>query len=118
MQLRKLSTRALGRGAGVSDSVIRNLLQHGIHPDAKDPDPKTLRAVADFLGIDALTLFRLAGYVSDTTTPSHSPTAEVWATLFDDLPPLKQEVVLRVMQSLIENEADQQRLRQLQHDIA
>lgn len=105
MKLRELSNRALATGAGVSDSVIRNLLQHGISKDAKDPDPRTLRSVADFLGINSLYLFQLAGYIPPDPD-GNSVAADFLADIFDRLPPLKQDVVLSVIQGLVENGID------------
>src|SRR5215471_6129831 len=85
LRMRNLSNRSLAVGAGVSESVIRNLLQHGVNPRAKDPDPGTLRSVADYLGINSLTLFRLAGYVPPAPN-ALSPRAEFLAEVFDRLP--------------------------------
>src|SRR5688572_21459250 len=60
---RQISNRALAAQAGVSESVIRNMLKHGIDPKAKDPDAQSLRRIADALGINALYLFQLVGYI-------------------------------------------------------
>lgn len=97
----QISNRTLARGAGVSESVIRNLLQHGIDPEAKNPDPHTLRGVADYLGIDPLKLFCLAGYLP---TPSYRLSARTQhlVDVFDLLPVEKQDAVLHVLDVLID----------------
>ena len=95
---RRISNRALAAGAGVSESVIRNLLQHGIAPGAKDPDPRTLRVVANFLKVDALKLFQLAGYI-DSVVP-YSVRAEYLAGLFDKLPLAWQSAILHVAEAI------------------
>ncbi len=105
LQMRQLSNRALAMGAGVSESVIRNLLQHGINPRAKDPDPRTLRAVADYLDIDALKLFRLAGYVPPPPN-AVTPRAEFLAEVFDRLPADKQDAVMRMLGAFAERSSD------------
>ncbi len=95
-----LSNRTVAFESGVSESVIRNLLQHGVNPAAKDPDPRTLRAVADCLGVEPLHLFRLAGYI-DGPPGSRSARAEYMASAFDALLPDHQEVLLDVLEALI-----------------
>lgn len=95
---RRLSNRALAQGANISESVIRNMLQHGTNPNAKDPDARTLRAVADYLGIDALLLFRLVGYIPPKAV-SVSPRAEYLARVFDRLLPEQQDAIMGVLQT-------------------
>lgn len=90
---------SLAAGAGVSESVIRNLLKHGIDSRAKDPDPRTLRQVADALEIDAIMLFRLAGYIPPQSS-ANSVRAEYLADVFDELPPEKQDAVLGVLEAM------------------
>jgi transcriptional regulator with XRE-family HTH domain len=109
---RGLSNRAVALGSGVSESVIRNLLQHGRDPKAKDPDPRTLRAVGDYLGLDSLTLFRLAGYIAPPTN-GHSIRAEFLGEVFDKLSPEKQDAVMGMLEVLAESIKDQQRIEEI-----
>jgi tRNA-dihydrouridine synthase len=93
---------SLAAAAGVSEGVIRNLLKHGIDSRAKDPDPRTLRQVADALDVDAVMLFRLAGYIPPQAN-ANSVRAEYLADVFDELPPEKQDAVLGVLEAMSDN---------------
>lgn len=93
---------SLAAAAGVSEGVVRNLLKHGIDSRAKDPDPRTLRRVADALGVDAIMLFRLAGYIPPQAN-ANSVRAEYLADVFDELPPEKQDAVLGVLEAMSDN---------------
>ena len=106
LQRRQLSNRALAIGAGVSDFAIRNMLKYGIDPRAKDPDPRTLRAVADYLGEHPLRLFILAGYVPPAPN-AHSIRADIVAEIFDELDSPQQETFLKMMEVV----ADDMQLR-------
>lgn len=101
MQEQGHNNSSLAEVAGVSESVIRNLLKHGIEPKAKDPDARTLRKVADALGIDSLKLFRLTGYIPPAPD-ANSVRAEYLADVFDDLPPEKQDAVMGVLEAMAE----------------
>lgn len=93
---------SLAAVAGVSESVIRNLLKHGLETRVKDPDPRTLRRVADALDVDAIMLFRLAGYISPQAN-ANSVRAEYLADVFDELPPEKQDAVLGVLEAMTDS---------------
>lgn len=90
---------SLAQAAGVSEGVIRNLLKHGVDPKAKDPDARTLRKVADALGVDSLMLFRLAGYIPPAPD-ANTVRAEYLADVFDTLPPEKQDAVMSVLEAM------------------
>jgi hypothetical protein len=113
LYLRRMSNHALAVGAGISDSVVRNLTQHGIDPRAKDPDPHTLRTVANFLGINPVKLFKLAGYI--TSENAYSVRAEYLAYLFDLLPTDKQLALLNIAETLVED-VDQKKSLQLMRE--
>lgn len=100
---------SLAAVAGVSESVIRNLLKHGIETRVKDPDPRTLRLVADALDVDALMLFRLAGYIPPQSN-ANSVRAEYLADVFDELPPEKQDAVLGVLEAMSSNLTRKERI--------
>ncbi len=102
---RKLSNRALAIGAGVSEFSIRNMLQHGINERAKEPDPRTLRAVADYLNIDPLRLFRLAGYIPPQKN-APSIRAETLAEVFDQLDEEQQTAFLGMAEALASRLSD------------
>jgi transcriptional regulator with XRE-family HTH domain len=93
---------SLAAVAGVSESVIRNLLKHGLETRVKDPDPRTLRRVADALDVDAIMLFRLAGYIPPKAN-ANSVRAEYLADVFDELPPEKQDAVLGVLEAMTDS---------------
>ena len=93
------SNVSLAAIAGVSEGVIRNLLKVGIDPKAKDQEPRTLRRIADALGINAIMLFRLAGYLPPQAA-SNSVRADYLADIFDELAPEKQDAVLGVIESM------------------
>src|SRR4051794_28586427 len=99
MRSQNHNNSSLAAVAGVSESVIRNLLKHGTDSRAKDPDPRTLRRVADALGVDAMMLFRLAGYLPPQAD-ANSVRAEYLADVFDELPPEKQDAVLGVLEAM------------------
>ncbi|HML23764.1 MAG TPA: hypothetical protein PKD09_19060 [Aggregatilinea sp.] len=92
---------SLAELAGVSEGVIRNLLKYGVDPKAKDPDARTLRKVADALGVNSVRLFRLAGYIPPAPD-ANSVRAEYLADVFDDLPPEKQDAVMGVLEAMAE----------------
>ncbi|MBK8022023.1 MAG: helix-turn-helix transcriptional regulator [Chloroflexi bacterium] len=102
MRRKQLNNVTLASMAGVSEGVIRNLLKHGIEARAKDPDPRTLRAVAHALGIDTAWLFRLAGYLSPLPD-ANSVRAEYVADVFDELSQEKQDVVMSVLEAMAES---------------
>lgn len=115
---KKISNRALATGAGVSESVIRNLLQHGLNAKAKDPDPRTLSAVAQYLGIDRLKLFQLAGYIGPEVD-AHSIRADIIASVYDLLPRDKQEIVIALIDALavdVQSELPMIKLREARED--
>jgi transcriptional regulator with XRE-family HTH domain len=118
MRQRNHNNSSLADVAGVSESVIRNLLKHGIDPRAKDPDARTLRRVADALAIDGLMLFRLAGYIPPPPD-ANSVRAEYLADVFDRLPPEKQDAVMGVLEAMSDQspvKATIQEMRTRSHD--
>jgi hypothetical protein len=106
---------SLAAVAKVSEGVIRNLLKHGIDPKAKDPDPRTLRQVADALGIDSLMLFRLAGYIPPAPD-TNSVRAEYLADVFDSLPPEKQDAVMGVLEAMSDKPTHRRIIRAMRED--
>lgn len=111
LKQRNMTNRDLARGAGVSDSVVGNLLKHGSDPNAKDPDAHTLRAVADFLGINPLYLFILAGYVPPQG--SISVRAQMIGEAFDRMPPDRQNALLGVVEALAVDEQDKVHFKEM-----
>jgi transcriptional regulator with XRE-family HTH domain len=109
MRRQQTNNVSLAAAAGVSEGVIRNLLKHGIDSRAKDPDPRTLRQVADALGVDAITLFRLAGYIPPQANVN-SVRAEYLADVFDELPPEKQDAVLGVLEAMTDSDLRRQKI--------
>lgn len=108
---------SLATVAGVSEGVIRNLLKHGIETRVKDPDPRTLRRVADALGVDASMLFRLAGYIPPQAN-ANSVRAEYLADVFDELPSEKQDAVLGVLEAMTDSYARKETIHAIREDAA
>lgn len=101
MQQHEHNNSSLAEVAGVSESAVRNVLKHGVDPKAKDPDARTLRKIADALGVNAARLYRLAGYIPPAPD-ANSVRAEYLADVFDDLPPEKQDAVMSVLEAMAE----------------
>lgn len=99
MERHEHTNRSLAAAAGVSESAVRNLLRVGVEPNAKEPDAKTLSLIAKALDVDALRLFRLAGYVPPAPA-AQSVRAEYLAETFDTLPPEKQDAVMGVLEAM------------------
>src|SRR5690606_34395081 len=98
------TNRSLAAAAGVSESAVRNLLKVGEEKSAKDPDARTLSLVAKALDVDALRLFRLAGYIPPEPS-AHSIRADYLAEMFDVLSTEKQDAVLGVLEAMIDQPA-------------
>jgi transcriptional regulator with XRE-family HTH domain len=101
MELHNLSNRSLAAAAGISEGAVRNLLRYGQEEGVKDPDPRTLRAVANALKVKPATLFQLAGYLP-REREVNSWRAVFVADVFDRLPPVKQDIVMAVLQAIAE----------------
>ena len=117
MERQQHSNRSLATAAGVSEGVIRNLLKHGTDSRAKDPDPRTLRKVADALEVDAIMLFRLAGYIPPQSN-ANSVRAEYLADVFDELPPEKQDAVLGVLEAMTSTPTRKTAIQQMRKEPA
>jgi len=98
---RGISGNQLAKSTGIAEGSVRNLLRYGIDSTAPFPQPQTLTAVADFLGLDTIELFQMAGYLPTEPRTSHiSPRAEFFAMRFDRLPIEQQKVVMDMVISL------------------
>lgn len=118
MFMNRLSNRALADASGVSEGAIRNLQKVGLEEDAKDPDARTLRLVADALNASPLTLFRLAGYLPPGPI-TNSLRAQYLADVFDRLPPSKQDLIMGMLESMTELPEEKtviEEMRQSTHD--
>ena len=103
LQDRKLTGQALAQGANISQSAVSNLLQHGIDTRVSAPEMRILIAVADFLKIDVLLLYRLAGYVPPANFhyPSTSAFAVYLGQMYDLLPKNRQQVLRGIVEALV-----------------
>ena len=99
MRRQQINNSNLAEAAGISEGAVRNLLKHGTDPNAKDPDARTLRRIADALLVNPLRLYRLAGYLPPEPD-AHSVRAEFVADIFDRLGADKQEAVLGVLDAM------------------
>lgn len=118
MFMNRLSNRALADTSGVSEGAIRNLQKVGLEEDAKDPDARTLRLVADALNTSPLTLFRLAGYLPPGPI-TNSLRAQYLADVFDRLPPSKQDLIMGMLETMTESPEERkviEEMRQSTHD--
>lgn len=115
MQKHEHSNRSLAAAAGVSEGAVRNILKYGIETDARDPDARTIRLVADALDADVLVLFRLAGYIPPPP-PANSIRAEFLADVFDELPPEKQDAVFSVVEAMSEKRPRKESIRVMRDD--
>ncbi len=107
-----LSNRTLAAIADISESAVRNLLKVGVEPNAKDPDARTLSQVAKALDVNALRLFRLAGYIPPAPD-ANSVRAEYLADVFDNLPPEKQDAVMSVLEAMSEPPREKSTIREM-----
>ncbi len=115
MQEQGHNNSSLAEVAGVSKCVVRNILKHGNNPKAKDPDARTLRRIADALGINSLKLFRLAGYIPPAPD-ANTVRAEYLADVFDELPPEKQDAVMGVVEAMAEPRKIKNTLNEMRRD--
>lgn len=109
------TNRSLAAAAGVSESAIRNLLKVGAEKSAKDPDARTLSLVAKALDVDALRLFRLAGYIPPELS-AHSIRADYLAEMFDVLSTEKQDAVLGVLEAMIDHPAGREAIQEMRQN--
>jgi transcriptional regulator with XRE-family HTH domain len=109
------TNRSLAAAAGVSESAIRNLLKVGEEKGAKDPDARTLSLVAKALDVDALRLFRLAGYIPPEPS-AHSIRADYLAEMFDVLPTEKQDAVLGVLEAMIDQPKGREAIQEMRQN--
>jgi transcriptional regulator with XRE-family HTH domain len=109
------TNRSLAAAAGVSESAIRNLLKVGEEPRAKDPDARTLSLVAKALDVDALRLFRLAGYIPPMPA-AHSVRADYLAEIFDELSTDKQDAVLGVLEAMVDKSDHKSAIREMREE--
>ena len=109
------TNRSLAAAAGVSESAIRNLLKVGEEKSAKDPDARTLSLVAKALDVDALRLFRLAGYIPPEPS-AHSIRADYLAEMFDVLSTEKQDAVLGVLEAMIDQPAGREAIQEMRQN--
>ena len=99
MDKRGFTNRSLAAAAGISEGAVRNILKIGEDKKAKDPDARTISAVAEALGVNPLRLYKLAGYLP-AKPDSHSVRAEFVADVFDRLSRDKQEAILGVLDAM------------------
>ncbi len=109
------TNRSLAAAAGVSESAVRNLLKVGEEKGAKDPDARTLSLVAKALAVDALRLFRLAGYIPPESS-AHSIRADYLAEMFDVLQTEKQDAVLGVLEAMIDQPAGREAIQEMRQN--
>jgi len=103
LKSRRLNSRTLAQQAGVSESVISNLLRVGTGNGHKKPDPATLLAVAKALEVSPSLLFQLAGYLPAEEAGVLSPMALYLARLFDSLSPDLQRLLFVILNGVVQH---------------
>lgn len=103
LQERGLSNSALAEKVGISEGTVRNLLKQGSGEEPAKPHPLVLRGIAEALDLDQVQLFQLAGYIAPGYEPSMlSAGAQYVGLCFDALPSDKQQLLIRLMHSMME----------------
>ena len=117
MEQRNLTNQRLAAGAGISAAVVSNLLQHGIQTKSKEPDARTLNAIANFLDVDVFILFRLVGYFPswNQIVSTYDPFDLYFARLYARLSPLHRESLLKQAEMYAETQDDKETFAALQH---
>jgi len=103
LKSQRMNSRMLAQQAGVSESVISNLLRVGIGNGHKKPDPATLLAVAKVVEVSPSLLFHLAGYLPAEETGVLSPLALHLARLFDSLSPDLQHLLFVILNGVVQH---------------
>ena len=111
MELKNHSNRSLAAAAGISEGAVRNLLKYGEEEGVKEPDARTLRAVAEALDIKPATLFKLAGYLPRERV-NNSWQAVYVADVFDRLPPDKQDIVMGVLEAIVNSPEEKAKIQE------
>jgi len=111
MEFKNHSNRSLAAEAGISEGAVRNLLKYGEEEGVKEPDARTLRAVADALDIKPATLFKLAGYLPRERV-NNSWQAVYVADVFDRLPSDKQDIVMGVLEAIVNSPEEKAKIQE------
>jgi len=111
MELKDYSNRSLAAAAGISEGAVRNLLKYGREEGVKEPDARTLRAVAEALDIRPATLFMLVDYLPRENV-NNSWQAVYVADVFDRLPPVKKDIVLGVLGAIVESPEEKAKIHE------
>ena len=117
METHKHSNRSLADAAGVSEGAVRNLLKYGEDPDARDPDARTLRLIAEALNVNPLILYRLAGYLPPDPG-ANSVRAEYLADVFDNLSLAKQDAVMSVLEAMADSPQEKAAIREMRESAS
>lgn len=92
----ELAAKLQIEGFDVSRATISNWETGRHEPPMHDPEFR--HALARSLRLNVRTMLKLAGY--EVTEQPHSTTAELAADLIDRLPPEKQQLALRLIETL------------------
>lgn len=112
MELKGHSNRSLANAAGISEGAVRNLLKYGGEEGVKEPDARTLRLVADALGIKPATLFMYAGYLPHERE-THNWRSVYIADVVDRLPPAKQDLIMSILETIVESDEEKARIQEM-----
>lgn len=94
---RNWSMRQTAREAGLSHTVISNVLNGG------QPTFDTCAALAEAFNLPAIDVFKIAGLVDDPFVTSYSEAA---IHKFSQLPEWQQKIIVKFMDSLIEEKGE------------
>jgi transcriptional regulator with XRE-family HTH domain len=99
---RRLSFRSLSLNAGLSQSTVHNIVSGKAMPNVT-----SLNAIADYIGVTRVFLWKLAGLLEDDDPQGgsdlHDPQVKYYFAKVDKLPDESKQLVLKVLDTLIEN---------------
>lgn len=99
---RRLSFRRLSLNAGLSQSTVHNIVSGKAMPNVV-----SLNAIADYLGVTRVFLWKLAGLLEDDDANAgsdlHDPQVKYYFAKVERLPEGQRQLVLKVIDTLINN---------------
>jgi len=99
---RRLSFRSLSVNSGLSPSTVHNFVS-----GKSKPNVASLNAIADYIGVTRVFLWRIAGLLEETDNESEisieDPRVKLIFSQVSKMPEEKRNVILKVVETLIVN---------------